>query len=104
MTSVSNKHIGQTKAVLKLCMQKSQSVRVCGQNSLKKCGKRHHTSICDSNGESDNGDVVMTTGEKSEGIFPIVVVELNGVRCKTLIDSGAGSSNTSAKLINLLKS
>ena len=45
----------------------------------------------------------MTSGEKSEGIFPIVVVEVNGVRCRALIDSGAGSSYVSAKLINVLK-
>ena len=45
----------------------------------------------------------MTTGKKSEGIFPIVVVEVNGVRCKALIDPGAGSSYVSANLINLLK-
>ena len=46
---------------------------------------------------------VMTTGEKSEIILPIVVVEVNGIRCRALIDSGAGSSYVSARLIDLLK-
>ena len=53
--------------------------------ACKKCGKRHHTSICDSNEKPNNRDVAMTTGEKSEGIFPIVVVEVNGVRCRALL-------------------
>jgi hypothetical protein len=45
----------------------------------------------------------MTTCQKSEAVFPIVVVEINGIRCRALIDSGAGSSYVSAKLIDLLK-
>ena len=45
----------------------------------------------------------MTTTEKSEGFFPVVVVEVNGIRCRALVDSGAGSSYVSAKLIELLQ-
>ncbi len=45
----------------------------------------------------------MTTCQKSEAVFPVVVVEVNGIRCRALIDSGAGSSYVSAKLIDLLK-
>ena len=45
----------------------------------------------------------MTTCQKSEAIFPVIVVEVNGIRCRVLIDSGAGSSYVSAKLIELLK-
>ena len=70
--------------------------------ACKKCNKRHHTSICDSDEKPKNRDVAMTTGEKSEGIFPIVVLEVNGMRCRALIDSGAGSSYVSARLIDLL--
>ena len=45
----------------------------------------------------------MTTCQKSEAIFPVVVVEVNGIKCRALIDSGAGSSYVSTKLIELLK-
>ena len=45
----------------------------------------------------------MTTCQKSEAVFPVVVVEVNGIRCRAMIDSGAGSSYVSAKLIDLLK-
>ena len=72
--------------------------------SCRKCDKRHHTSICDkSDGENPKKDVAMTTCQKSEAIFPIVVVEVNGIKCRALIDSGAGSSYVSTKLIELLK-
>ena len=71
--------------------------------ACKKCNKRHHTSICDSDEKPNNRDVALTTGEKSEGIFPIVVLEVNGLRCRALIDSGAGNSYVSARLVDLLK-
>ena len=70
--------------------------------ACKMCGKHHHTSICDTKEKPNNREVATTTGEKSEGIFPIVVVEVNGVGPSDS-DSGAGSSYVSAKLINLLK-
>ena len=59
--------------------------------ACKKCGKRHHTSTCDTDEKPNNRDVAMTSGEKSEGTFPIVVVEVNGVRWRALIvqDQGA---------------
>ena len=45
----------------------------------------------------------MTDGQNGEGIFPVVIVNVNNVMCRALIDSGAGSSYASAKLINALK-
>ena len=45
----------------------------------------------------------MTTCQKSEAVLPVVVVEINGIRCRALIDSGTGSSYVSSKLIELLK-
>ena len=45
----------------------------------------------------------MTARQKSEGVFPVVVLEVNGIRRRALVDSGAGSSYVSAKLIELLQ-
>ena len=105
VTSVSERK--QILAKRRLCFNcacGSHKASECASKiACKKCGKRHHTSICDTNEKPNNRDVAMTTGEKSEGIFPIVVVEVNGVRCRAIIDSGAGSSYVSAKLISLLK-
>ena len=39
-----------------------------------------------------------------ERLFPVVTVKVNGVTCRALIDSGAGSSYASAKLVSLLDS
>ena len=47
-------------------------------------------------------DVIMTASEKTEGVFPVAVLEVNGIRRRALMDSGAGSSYVSAKLIELL--
>ena len=43
----------------------------------------------------------MTAAQVGEGpvVFPIVVVEVAGVRCRALLDSGAGSSYPSAALL-----
>ena len=81
-----------------------QGIDCPSKASCRKCDKRHHTSICHkSDGENPKEDVAMTTSQKGEAIFPVVVVEINGIKCRALIDSGAGSSYVSTKLIELLK-
>ena len=44
----------------------------------------------------------MTDGGTGEGIFPVVVVKVNGVMCRALIDSGAGGSYASANLVTMI--
>ena len=46
----------------------------------------------------------MTDGVSGDGVFPVVVVAVNGVKCRALIDSGAGGSYSSAKLIKIIDS
>ena len=72
------------------------------RSDCQRCHKRHHTSICDAVHPSDanNSTTVTRTGE---GLCPVVVVEVNGIKCRALIDSGAGSSYVSAKFIDLLR-
>ena len=61
------------------------------------CKRRHHTSICDK-GTADNS---MTAAQIGDGpvVYPMVVVEVAGIRCRALLDSGAGSSYASAALL-----
>ena len=40
---------------------------------------------------------------KSTVIYPVVVVEIQEVKCRALLDTDAGSSNASAALIDSLK-
>ena len=61
------------------------------------CKRRHHTSICDK-AKSDNS---MTAAQirDSPVVYPVVVVEVAGIKCRALIDSGAASSYASAPLL-----
>ncbi len=79
------------------------------KRSCQNCDRRHHTSICErtvkheeNSGGDENGKKVYTANESNEGVFPVVNVRVNGVLCRALIDSGAGSSYASAKLIHEL--
>ena len=67
------------------------------------CNGKHHTSICDK-----NGDPAMTTTKREipntrEVIHPVVVVDIERVKCRALLDTGAGSSYVSSTLVKLLK-
>ena len=61
--------------------------------------KRHHTSICDRLGKQL---MTATSAGKTAVIHSVVVVIVQGVRCRALLDTGAGSSYASAALLSLL--
>ena len=77
---------------------------VKSRSKCKQCDRRHYTSTCDLK-EIGNKEktLLISTEQNAGGIFPIVQIKLDGIECRALIDAGAGSSYTSAKLINLLK-
>jgi len=45
---------------------------------------------------------MMLTTEAQHVAYPVAVVKVNGVKCRALLDTGAGSSYASASLINRL--
>ena len=61
------------------------------------CKRRHHTSICDK-GNAGNSMTAMQIGD-GPVVYPVVVVEVAGIKCRALLDSGAGSSYASAALL-----
>ena len=63
------------------------------------CGRRHHSSICD----KTNTAQPFLLAQEEEVIYPVVVVKINGVTCRALLDTGAGSSYVSQGLIDYLK-
>lgn len=67
------------------------------------CHKRHHSSICDREQTDSGKQTLMTASENNEGIMPVLTVKVDGITCRALIDTGAGSSYASAKLLDLLK-
>ena len=60
------------------------------------CNEKHHTSIC------RKGTNMLLTTNTSHVTYPVVVIEVEGVKCRALIDTGAGSSYVSSKLISRL--
>ena len=87
------------------CATKKNRASECSSKiSCGHCNKLHHTSICEQkNDKSQDNEKLMTNGVSGDGVFPVVVVKINGLKCRALIDSGAGSSYVSAKLIETPK-
>ena len=83
-------------------MRKRHRAALCpSKGTCQKCQKKNHTSICDTPNENQT---LLTMGKTNkEGIFPVVLVKVNGIKCRALIDSGADSSHASAKLLDTLK-
>ena len=65
------------------------------KGSCKNCKARHHSSICDKSQSKD--EVLVATGEMGV-VYPVVIVRVEGVKCRALLDTGAGSSYVSTKL------
>ena len=64
-----------------------------------KCKAKHHTSICDQVSQQQQ---MMLATANGRVIYPVVVVMVDGVKCRALLDTGAGSSYISADLVKLL--
>ena len=45
----------------------------------------------------------MVASQNTEGVLPVIVVKVEGITCRALIDTGAESSQAAAKLLDLLK-
>ncbi|XP_028408717.1 uncharacterized protein LOC114531281 [Dendronephthya gigantea] len=83
--------------------RKHRAAECSSKTSCQHCKQRHHSSICQQPRQSSgNKEKLMTDGATGEGIFPVVVVKVNGVMCRALIDSGAGGSYASAKLVTMI--
>ena len=70
------------------------------RSSCQICQRKHHTSICNS---VSNQLMTATSMERSSVIYPVVVVEVMKVKCRALLDTGAGSSYASAALLDRLR-
>ena len=69
------------------------------KHTCQKCGDQHHTSICDK--KLGKEQMLVATGE-STVIYPVVVVPVDGIKCRALLDSGSGNSYASSSLIKNL--
>ncbi len=90
------KKILATKRLCFNCTGAKHRASECKSNSgCQRCNQRHHTSICTSKEKL----LAAEQGSKSV-VYPIVSVE--GVECRALLDTGAGSSYASAALLERL--
>ena len=68
------------------------------------CDRKHHTSICHKQ-ENQANPLLVTTGIPTGNVtYPVVVVQVEGIKCCTLSDMGAGSSYASAALLDRISS
>ncbi len=103
-------NVAERKQILKkkrLCFNcaigSHRAAECSSKSACRHCGRRHHSSICDSPKKEEKKEDALTTNHSPEGVFPVLVIKVNGVKCRALIDTGSGSSYISAKLVNLLK-
>lgn len=70
--------------------------------SCQNCNKKHHTSICEVEQKPEGMLVAHQSGE-SEVVYPVVMMEVDGIKTRGLLDTGAESPYASAKLITALQ-
>ena len=70
------------------------------KQACQNCNRPHHTSLC------DQPKTILTAAHHPSDhqvIYPVVLVEVDGIKCRALLDTGAGNSYASAKLVEQLK-
>ena len=71
------------------------------KGTFKNCKAKHHTSICEKERNQEHRELLMLTVEQGV-IYPVVVVKVNGITCRALLDTGSGSSYISTKLADFM--
>ena len=66
----------------------------CRSKGCQYCNSKHHSSVCD----KKSGGVLLATGEVGV-VYPVVIVKVEGVTCRALLDTGSGSIYVSNRLI-----
>ncbi|XP_046846738.1 uncharacterized protein LOC124440389 [Xenia sp. Carnegie-2017] len=90
------------------CMGPRHKASECrSQQTCQHCKRRHHSSICDKRPNEQEGvktqteQMLVAKGE-NKVIYPIVLVKVDGIICRALLDTGAGSSYASGALVERL--
>ena len=68
------------------------------ENTCRLCKHKHHTPICEK-----TQDVVLNTNERNTSVtYPVVIILVDGIECRALIDTRAGSSYISSAIVSKL--
>jgi hypothetical protein len=94
------KHLAKHKLCFNCTRSQHRAADCKSRSTCRKCQRKHHTSICD---QPDNPHMAASCNENRSVCYPVVVVEIDGVKCRALLDTGAGSSYASCALIEQLK-
>ena len=96
-------NIGERKRILsekKLCFNCTAQQHRANQCNSKRtctiCKRKHHTSICD---KQDESKTLLLAASDKMVVYPVVVVKVEGISCRALLDTGSGSSYVSAELL-----
>ena len=102
-SSADRKQFQATKKLCFNCTGPHKSSECKSIATCQTCGKRHHTSICGLSKEvKTEGVLTAHQPENKEVVYPIVLVEIDGIKTYALLDTGARSLYASTILINLL--
>ena len=52
---------------------------------------------------TDKPEVALTANGSTEGVFPVVLVKVDGITTRALVDSGSNSSYVSAKVVDIMR-
>ena len=66
----------------------------CRSKGCHYCNAKHHSSVCDKKPVG----VLLATGEVGV-VYPVVIVKVEGVTCRALLDTGSGSTYVSNRLV-----
>ena len=85
------------------CAKPSHRASECKSKvTCQKCSRRHHTSICEAYLE-ESKEKMLGANDDADVVYPVILVEVDGIKTRALLDTGAGSSYASAKLISALR-
>ena len=68
------------------------------------CSRKHHTSLCYKQDDKANSLLVAAEIPTARVTYPVVVVQVEGIKCRALLDTGAGNSYLSAALLDRIPS
>ena len=105
ITSPAERHqILQNKWLCFNCTGPKHSANNCSSRaSCVHCKQKHHSSICDRQVRNNAGVALTATQDREKNCHPIVLVKVNGVTCRALLDTGATVSYASGYLLDRLK-
>ena len=107
------KDVGERKKILatkRLCFNctgaKHRASECKSPICCRNCERKHHTSLCDKPPKQpETREPGMTASQIGQAsvIHPVVVVKVNGLKFRALLDSGASHSYVSSKFVSLVK-